>query len=270
MPFLYVLIFANNKKYIGITTNSVASRYRQHKTEARCGTNRAVYNAWRKHGEPDLQVLAELEDDDLAAAEVRAIAVFGTSVPFGYNTSSGGDISPMKNPDVAKKAVSTRRAGVGYKQLLGKKMSPEVCAAMSARMLGKKLSPETKAKVVAAIRARPPQSQETIEKRKRAHAEWLSSPAGVIWRIKNSEQARGRQSTERVRQMASVTHKGKILSEETKKKVAESQRRRLSDPSARTVLADAARKVHTGRKRSEETRQKMRDAWVIRRTGSLV
>lgn len=256
MPFLYALTFANNKKYIGITTRSLKCRFSQHKKLHVTGKT-AIYAAWRKHGEPTMQALAVVERDDLATTEIRAISVFNTLCPNGYNTSFGGDTSPMSNPAVVAKAVATRKAGAGYGHNLGRKMSPEICAAASKRMMGKKLSPETKAKVVAQLRALPPPSQETKEKRRVALAAWRKTPEGIATMKAQYARQLGRKQTQNARDVASATHKGKVLSEETKKKVSASQKIRLADPKVRAILSAHTSKNRVGAKHSEETKRKI-------------
>lgn len=113
MGELYKLDFANGKSYIGITTKTAAERFNGHRRKS-CGnsakSNVPVYDAWRKHGEPQLTVLAILENGELASAEQRAIAAYGTLLPNGYNMTVGGEVSPMLLPDVAAK-VSAKNKG---------------------------------------------------------------------------------------------------------------------------------------------------------------
>ena len=107
MGELYKLDFTNGKSYVGITTKTAKSRFDNHKRCANTGKGAALYNAWRKHGEPKLTVLAVLEDKELASAEQRAIAVYGTLVPSGYNMTSGGEVSPMLFSEIAAKVSAS-------------------------------------------------------------------------------------------------------------------------------------------------------------------
>lgn len=88
---LYSLSFPNGKQYIGITVQSLAKRLACHRRSVKAGKRRLLFNAWRKHGEPVASVLAHLEPDMLRMTETRAIAVFKTMSPYGYNMTPGGE-----------------------------------------------------------------------------------------------------------------------------------------------------------------------------------
>lgn len=112
MGQLYKLDFPNGKSYIGITTKTASERFAGHRVRCRSakGNDAALYHAWRKHGEPQLAVLAIVEDADLPAAEIRAIRVFNTLVPNGYNMTPGGDVSPLSDPLIAAKLIGNKNA----------------------------------------------------------------------------------------------------------------------------------------------------------------
>lgn len=104
MGVLYKLSFSNGKSYIGLTTRGVVARFKQHEYDAVVKRkDLPLYAAWRKYGAPNVVTLAVLSDADLCLAEIKAIQVFDTLVPNGYNVSYGGSISPMKNQLAAKK-----------------------------------------------------------------------------------------------------------------------------------------------------------------------
>lgn len=109
MGELYKLDFPNGKSYIGITKKTAAKRFKGHSQAARLGCRSPLYNAWRKHGEPTLMILAVLEDDDLHAAEIRAIKAFGTLLPGGYNATRGGDLNPMELEENRMKVSASKK-----------------------------------------------------------------------------------------------------------------------------------------------------------------
>jgi group I intron endonuclease len=194
MGELYKLAFPNGKCYIGITTVGVARRYQSHKDAVRKGRQTKLYNAWRKHGAPVMTVLAVLEDSELAAAEARAVAAYDSFGPRGYNSTPGGDVSPMLTPGVVAKmklamqtpeararssearkgkaASSCARANMSAAHK-GKTHSKETRSKMSAAHKGKLLSPETRARISAANKGRVV-SMETREKLRAASLRFYS------------------------------------------------------------------------------------------------
>lgn len=151
MGHLYKLDFANGKSYIGITEKCPFRRLRSHKSASLNGNYR-IHQAWRKHGDPKMTILAIIENKDLYDAEIKAIKVFNTLHPAGYNMSTGGEISPMKIPEIAaklngikrseetkakmsilkkelmkdpKRREFVRKINIGNKHMLGKKQNPE-------------------------------------------------------------------------------------------------------------------------------------------------
>lgn len=103
MAELYRLEFANGKFYIGATAHLSILRYRAHARAAERGSKLAVHNAWRSLGAPKLTILAVVERYDVFEAERRAISIFGTLVPGGYNLAMGGLESPTTSALVAAK-----------------------------------------------------------------------------------------------------------------------------------------------------------------------
>ena len=98
MGFLYMLEFANGKKYIGITSQSIRERMNSHRSQAaRKSSNLLVHKAWRKYGEPTVTVLAEMPKEQLADAEIAAIKDHQTMRPHGYNSSEGGFIPTQEH-----------------------------------------------------------------------------------------------------------------------------------------------------------------------------
>ena len=179
MGELYRLDFKSGKSYIGITRNTACFRFIGHKSAAEKSAKGIIYSAWRKHGKPSLVVLAVLEEKDLYEAEKRAIAVFGTRYPQGYNMTDGGETPPSLSPEVATKIskalkgrrvpeetrllISKSRTGMKHtektkrnmsKAQKGRTFSPLAIKRMAAAKTGKKLSSEVKKKMSESQRAR--------------------------------------------------------------------------------------------------------------------
>lgn len=135
MGALYQISLPNGKAYIGMTVCPPEKRFAEHRYQTKNGCELAVNRAMRKHGDPQFKVLVIAEDRQyLEDLERRAIVVFGTRSPGGYNLTDGGDGAP-----------------VGNQYNVGKKRTAESRAKMSASALGKKLTDITKAKMSAVL-----------------------------------------------------------------------------------------------------------------------
>lgn len=158
MGELYRLDFASGKSYIGVTRHTAAFRFAHHKRAAKKSSKGIVYNVWRRDGEPRLVVLAVVDNRDLYETERRAVAVFGTRYPLGYNMTDGGDVPPSLSPEVAQKiAMKLRGRTVPAEQRLrqseamrGRKRAPESVARSALARRGQIVSLETRAKQAAA------------------------------------------------------------------------------------------------------------------------
>lgn len=222
MGQLYALDFPNGKRYIGITTKTAEVRFKGHERDApreKPGGGPALYRAWRKHGAPALTVLAIVEDEDLLETEKRAVAVFGTLSPGGYNLTEGGDANPSKRPEVRAKMSAAAT---------GRKQSLEMIAKRAAANRGKKRSAEAIAKTAAAHRGK------TVSDATRA---------------KIGAANRGKTVSDAARAKLSAALRGKKKSPEHAAKVAAAQRGRKMSPEAIAKIAAAKR----GRKQSPET-----------------
>lgn len=204
---LYKLDFPNGKAYIGITIKTAEARFAQHHRAAGAAKPNcaAVYRAWRKHGAPTLTVLAIVEDEDLYETEKRAIAVFGTLAPGGYNLTEGGESSPANHPDVRARIGTAHR---------GKTVSAEARARMSvAQRARAPASAETRAKIAAALRGRkkPPEHVEKVAAANRGRkntpdAIARMSAANRVW--KHSAETRARMvAAQRARRAAEKAFK---------------------------------------------------------------
>ena len=90
MGHLYKLDFPNGKSYIGLAAHGALVRFRGHRKDARSSES-LMYRAWRKYGEPTVKILAVIENSLLHETERKAIAIYGTKTPGGYNLTDGGE-----------------------------------------------------------------------------------------------------------------------------------------------------------------------------------
>ena len=95
----------NDKKYIGITTTSLATRFYQHKLSAKTASSTAskLYNAINKIGIENFSIRLLRDDansiEQLLDQEVQAIREMQT-LNKGYNASSGGTLGTARAIDV--------------------------------------------------------------------------------------------------------------------------------------------------------------------------
>jgi len=179
MGELYRLEFSNGKSYVGLSTINAKHRFKQHVRGFLRGKKKLpVYAAWAKYGAPTLHVLAVVEDADIQASEIRAIAVFNTVVPNGYNVSVGGSVSAMKNPEAAKK--------------------------LSAALTGRKLSAEHRAKLVEAHKTRTTYMQKGFVHTDAAKEKIRASAMG-------NKNAAGKPKSEETKRKMSIAIKAALL-----------------------------------------------------------
>ncbi len=82
--FVYLLTFQNGKQYVGVSNNP-RRRYSQHRrSQTPCG------EAFRKHGDPVLDLVIIAERDYCFEIEGRLTDTLGTVTPNGYNLQRGG------------------------------------------------------------------------------------------------------------------------------------------------------------------------------------
>ena len=208
MGLIYKLTFSNGKIYIGMTTKTLKQRLRCHRSNAKAACPKMVVSrAWKAHGEPTVEVLSTLPDDELSAAEIEAIRKFGSFGPNGYNSTPGGETSPTKTPEVAAKIRALA-------------LTPERIARNIEIHLGSKRSIETRAEISRSLKGL-----------------LTGIPKSAEHRRKISEANRGKYHLQ----------PGRTHTEDAKKKMSESAKRSWDDPARRenarqTALAREAKK----------------------------
>lgn len=149
---VYMHILPNNKRYIGITKQTLESRF---KNSLGYNTQQLFWRAIQKYGWNNIkhEIIAEgLTHDEACALEIEYIAKYKTNNPkYGYNRTSGGDGTckfSHKNPhdENWKRKVSTANTG--------KKRSDEAKQKMRDAKLGTHWSEERKKKYSESQRAR--------------------------------------------------------------------------------------------------------------------
>lgn len=110
MGCLYQLTSPSGKSYIGISTKTCDQRWNKHVEHAMGKRDAgALYNALRKYGPANFsrRTLAIADDwNYLCYLERRAIEVFGSKYPNGYNLAPGGEGVTGPRDDRTKALIS--------------------------------------------------------------------------------------------------------------------------------------------------------------------
>jgi hypothetical protein len=195
MGVLYRLDFEGGRSYIGVSFKSAEARLTEHKKSARSGKGcKLVSRAWAKYGEPTLIVLAIVEDKDLFDTEKRAIIVYGTRSPNGYNQTDGGEgvIGYIyTDEDRAKIGAASKgrnpwnggKVGVQSSTRKGMPRTDEVKAKISAKLKGISLSEERKAAISKSLMG----NQHTLG-RKQTNEQIAKRTAKLKGKIRTDEQ----------------------------------------------------------------------------------
>ena len=104
MGFIYKLQSPSGKIYIGQTKGQPQKRWQQHCWPSTYDT--AIHRAIIKYGFETFEasVVVEAPDEDLNDLEEHYIAHFD-SLKKGYNSTPGGDVNPMDNPESRAKVL---------------------------------------------------------------------------------------------------------------------------------------------------------------------
>ncbi len=203
---LYMLTFPSNKIYIGITLTGLKRRINLHKSHAKTGRPGAVYNAIRKYGFDSVgikKLVISSDWDYLADLEKKAIANFASRYPLGYNLTDGGEgTHGVRYSDEQRKKLSIRKKEEWLK-----------------------LTDEEKA-----LRFRPAGWNHTLEARKKI------SDAG-----KNAVFSKDRRDKIGKSKIGNKYNLGRIVSQETREKIAKSQIGKIVSDETRLKQSIAAK-----------------------------
>ena len=137
---LYRIDFRNGKSYIGISAFGLTSRMAGHLNAARRKSPKAIlHKAMAKYGSHAYSVKMLVIADDfeyLKKLEIKAICVFNTKVPNGYNMTDGGDGQLGKEWSAkSREKLAAKRRGCDY-------LTPEARAAVGLKLRGRQFSAE--------------------------------------------------------------------------------------------------------------------------------
>lgn len=252
---VYKLTFSSGKSYIGQTSRKMITRITQHRQSARTGSLLAVHCAWRMHGEPVVEVLAEVDSQEaLHAAEIEAISRFNTMVPFGYNLSIGGDTAPSKNAEVAAKISQ---------KAIGRTIDDDVKLMIGSKSKANWENPEYREKVISAVKASwTPEAR--AKRSEQSKAFWIKRKSDG-WKCAEStrEKLKGRIFSDESRAKMSAAAKGKPKapkSDETKAKLSATAKTSWANIDAAAIRTASIRKAWTPEKK-EAMAEKAKASW---------
>lgn len=132
MAYLYSLTAPNGKAYLGITNYTPEKRWQHHLYSALSNSKLAIHCAIRKYGWDNFkkEILVEGSFAYVKELEIKAIAVFNSFAPAGYNLTKGGDGTVGRIP--SQEAINkTAYAAANPSDESRKKMSDAKKAAWS-------------------------------------------------------------------------------------------------------------------------------------------
>lgn len=152
---LYLVTAPSGHRYVGITSQGTAKRWRDHQKAARRGVKTPLNSAIKKYGAEAFMVrtLVITTWEELNRLEPLVIKSYGTRWPDGYNLREGGSQStphPESSARQAEKMRGRRYSEQRLQALRAVMSSPEVRARLSKAHKGRTHSEETKAKMRAA------------------------------------------------------------------------------------------------------------------------
>lgn len=257
MHTLYQLTFATGKFYIGQTIKPLRARMVAHRQAVKADSQLPVHCAWRKHGEPLIEVIGTFKThEELHAAEVAAIKTMNTQCPNGYNVTIGGDTAPSKNPEVAAKIAA---------KAIGRKYSNPERFVEVAKNLWQ--DPEYRSRVSAGLKAGwTPERRAAAAERMRAR-QAAKSPEERRLSDNAKAKLRGRVVSDEARARMRASALGKVVSQETRVKMSaanskprapmtEERKRNISD-GVKAAWSDPLRndRLMAARKAAGETRR---------------
>jgi group I intron endonuclease len=206
----------NGMGYVGITTRSVESRWKEHINMPH-SSGQYLHRAIQKYGADsfEIQPIASALGGVSNLKEIEKILIlqFGTFSPDGYNLTLGGDgFSGYKQTPEQIEKGRLKRIGRKASETTKQKMS-EARQGECNYFFGRQHSEETKKRI--------------SESKKGCAGPWLGKPRSEETKKKLSEANRGisRPVTEETKRKISLAHMGKKqkpVSEETKRKLSES------------------------------------------------
>ncbi|MBN1046202.1 hypothetical protein DVW08_12705 [Clostridium botulinum] len=190
----------NNKIYIGQTTQTIERRWEGHLYDCKKAKNNKFYNAINKYGKENFKI--EIVENDISSQALlneREIywIKFYDSYKSGYNSTLGGEESPMHYKAVREKVSSTNK---------GRVFSEEHRKKISIAHKGKPGTPYTEkhkrymSKILTGRKV-------SIDTRNKLRIINLGKKQSIETRLKRSNSMKGRKSTEEHKRKISTSLK---------------------------------------------------------------
>lgn len=185
----------NGKIYIGQTTLTTDRRWKMHLRDCTKERNNKFYNAIKKYGSENFAI--DIVEENITSKEMlnereKYWIAHYDCYKNGYNSTPGGETSPMCDPIVAKKISETMK---------GRKFTEEHKRHIREAMAGKSGTPHTEEhkKYMSELMMNRVVSEQTCEKLRQINT---GKKQSIATRKKRSEAMKGRKFTEE--------HKSKI------------------------------------------------------------
>ncbi len=148
----------SGKRYIGSSAKTFRRRWYQHRTDLRrnCHSSKYFQSAWNKYGEGafEFSILCTCQPEHCLEMEQYFLDYFkSANREFGYNMNptAGSNLGRKFGPEMKPKISASSK---GNKRCLGRVLSAETKAKMSASHIGKSVSDEFRAKMSMVHRGR--------------------------------------------------------------------------------------------------------------------
>lgn len=181
---VYMHVFPNKKRYVGITGQPLKARWRVNGNGYK--PQKLMRRAIEKYGWENIQHIVVRENLSLHEAgvlEKELIAKYKTNDPqFGYNQSVGGENSPI---GVKRSKETRRKLSLSHKGQIpvtkGTHLNEEQKQHLRELNLGKKLSDETKKKISEKNKGQKPTSYAIAMAKKACNKSVVFIETGIVY-----------------------------------------------------------------------------------------
>jgi group I intron endonuclease len=235
--YIYKIVFPNGKHYIGLTTTSLEQRQKQHRTRAKSGDTKCLYNALRKYGMEDTFELIEIDTADtieeLCEKEKKCIIEYNSYYMNrnGYNMTHGGEGTTGYVHTEEQREEQSKISKLQWE-------NPEARQKMSEIIKKHFENPEARQQCSEAQKKRY-ENPEEIQKNRESQIKRFENPEA---RQKNSESQKKRYENPEQRKAHSERMKTLFENPDAIKKCSEAQKKRFENPEERQKMSEMKKK----------------------------